>query len=174
MKRVWAIRRDEEAVSPVIATILMVAVTVVLVAVLYVMVLGFGGGGVQTPIATFDKAAVTNGKTITVLSISKSDLPWDEFTIQLSDGQNFSTWTPAKADMSSTGGHNYSTQTLGSLTVCCVMYDLLGNGYVNGGDYLTLFTYGGAPTFSGTTEYSATFIYEPSAERIGTAVTFLG
>ncbi|MBE0519321.1 MAG: type IV pilin, partial [Thermoplasmata archaeon] len=38
MKRIWAIRKDAEAVSPVIATILMVAITVVLAAVLYVMV----------------------------------------------------------------------------------------------------------------------------------------
>src|SRR5213596_3440371 len=42
------IRKDEAAVSPVIATILMVAITVVLAAVLYVMVSGLltptGGG----------------------------------------------------------------------------------------------------------------------------------
>src|SRR5438876_12075866 len=45
------IRKDEEAVSPVIATILMVAITVVLAAVLYVMVSGLlvgPGGGSQT------------------------------------------------------------------------------------------------------------------------------
>jgi len=39
MRTVW--RKDRNAVSPVIATILMVAVTVVLAAVLYVMVVGF-------------------------------------------------------------------------------------------------------------------------------------
>lgn len=44
MKRAWIIRRNEEAVSPVIATILMVAITVVLAAVLYVMVSGLIGG----------------------------------------------------------------------------------------------------------------------------------
>ena len=38
MKNVRLIRKDESAVSPVIATILMVAITVVLAAVLYVMV----------------------------------------------------------------------------------------------------------------------------------------
>lgn len=38
MKRVWT---DREGVSPVIATILMVAITVVLAGVLYVMVMGF-------------------------------------------------------------------------------------------------------------------------------------
>jgi flagellin-like protein len=38
----WLVlRKNEEGVSPVIATILMVAITVVLAAVLYVMVLGF-------------------------------------------------------------------------------------------------------------------------------------
>lgn len=40
MKKIWKIRKQEEAVSPVIATILMVAITVVLAAVLYVMVMG--------------------------------------------------------------------------------------------------------------------------------------
>ena len=39
------IRREEEGVSPVIATILMVAVTVVLAAVLYVMVMGMVSSG---------------------------------------------------------------------------------------------------------------------------------
>ena len=41
MKQIWKIRKDNEGVSPVIATILMVAITVVLAAVLYVMVIGF-------------------------------------------------------------------------------------------------------------------------------------
>jgi len=39
MKKIWK-TRTEEGVSPVIATILMVAITVVLAAVLYVMVIG--------------------------------------------------------------------------------------------------------------------------------------
>ena len=39
-KRTLVLKRDEEGVSPVIATILMVAITVVLAAVLYVMVSG--------------------------------------------------------------------------------------------------------------------------------------
>jgi flagellin-like protein len=47
------VRKDERAVSPVIATILMVAITVVLAAVLYVMVSGLigptGGGNPTWP-----------------------------------------------------------------------------------------------------------------------------
>ena len=42
MKKMWKMKKSKEAVSPVIATILMVAITVVLAAVLYVMVMGFG------------------------------------------------------------------------------------------------------------------------------------
>ncbi len=41
MKNVRPVRKDEHAVSPVIATILMVAITVVLAAVLYVMAAAF-------------------------------------------------------------------------------------------------------------------------------------
>jgi len=55
MKKSWIVRMDEKAVSPVIATILMVAITVVLAAVLYVMVTGLIGGGGSTiaPSVTF-------------------------------------------------------------------------------------------------------------------------
>ncbi len=49
MKSVRIIRKDEAAVSPVIATILMVAITVVLAAVLYVMVSGLITGPGTTP-----------------------------------------------------------------------------------------------------------------------------
>jgi flagellin-like protein len=67
MKKLWAIRKDHEAVSPVIATILMVAITVVLAAVLYVMVSGLLGGGSTTrPYITF--GAVTPGGSGTNLT----------------------------------------------------------------------------------------------------------
>ncbi|MFQ5552152.1 MAG: archaellin/type IV pilin N-terminal domain-containing protein [Thermoplasmata archaeon] len=49
MRTIGAIRRDRKAVSPVIATILMVAITVVLAAVLYVMVSGLVSGPGSTP-----------------------------------------------------------------------------------------------------------------------------
>jgi len=61
MKKIWAMRKDFSAVSPVIATILMVAITVVLAAVLYVMVLGIGGGGGAAPPITLTSAASQDG-----------------------------------------------------------------------------------------------------------------
>ena len=51
MKKVW---RNEEGVSPVIAVILMVAITVVLAAVLYVMVSGMLGSTNTTPTVSMD------------------------------------------------------------------------------------------------------------------------
>jgi flagellin-like protein len=175
MKKIWRIRKDSEAVSPVIATILMVAITVVLAAVLYVMVLGFGGTSTQTPAATYQKNTITNGQKITIVSITKTDVPWDDVTIQLSDGTNIAQWTPTKAFQSSTVGHNYSTSTtLTGLTVCLWLTDVSGNGYVSGTDYFTVFTYGGATGFSSGTQYSAVLLYEPSGERCGQAITFTG
>ncbi len=53
------IRKDEAAVSPVIATILMVAITVVLAAVLYVMVSGLITGPGGTPQAMGGSANLT-------------------------------------------------------------------------------------------------------------------
>jgi flagellin-like protein len=175
MKKIWRIRKDSEAVSPVIATILMVAITVVLAAVLYVMVLGFGGTSTQTPAATYQKNTIANGQKITIVSITKTDVPWDDVKIQVSDGTNIAQWSPTKAFQSSTVGHNYSTQTtLTGLTVCVWITDVSGNGYVSGTDYFTVFTYGGATGFSSGTQYSAVLLYEPSGERCGQAITFTG
>ena len=47
--KAWKLRKNEEAVSPVIAVILMVAITVVLAAVLYTWALSFIRSDKQTP-----------------------------------------------------------------------------------------------------------------------------
>jgi len=177
MKKYWAIRKDAEAVSPVIATILMVAITVVLAAVLYVMVLGFGGTSTTTPAATYSKAPITNGEQINIVSITKTDVAWDQIKVQLSDGTNFAEWDIATADLD--GGSaltaNYSTDTgLTGLTVCLLVTDVGGNGFVSGSDYFKVYTYGGATSFASGTTYSAVLIYTETGEKIGTGVTFNG
>ena len=176
MKKIWRIRKDSEAVSPVIATILMVAITVVLAAVLYVMVLGFGGTTSHTPVATYSKNTIANGQKITIVSITKTDVPWDDVKIQVSDGTNIAEWNTTKAAViaAGTAAVNLTTQSLGSLTVCVVLTDVSGNGYVSGTDFFTAFTYGGATGFASGTQYSAVLLYEPSGERIGQAITFTG
>src|SRR5256712_8000002 len=66
------IRKDEAAVSPVIATILMVAITVVLAAVLYVMVSGLISGPGGTPQSMGISASVSPDGTNWVLLVSST------------------------------------------------------------------------------------------------------
>src|SRR5437667_12067608 len=71
------IRKDEAAVSPVIATILMVAITVVLAAVLYVMVSGLiSPVGGNKPLVTFSAVDQSAGNaTIGVAGASQRVSP---------------------------------------------------------------------------------------------------
>ncbi len=65
MKKKMFIRKDEEGVSPVIATILMVAITVVLAAVLYIMVITMTGPGRVPPTGTWGKTEVKSSTEAT-------------------------------------------------------------------------------------------------------------
>src|SRR5947209_18991978 len=71
------IKNDEAAVSPVIATILMVAITVVLAAVLYVMVSGLiSPVGGNKPLVTFSSVTQSSGNaTIGVAGASQAVSP---------------------------------------------------------------------------------------------------
>jgi archaeal type IV pilus assembly protein PilA len=74
MKLKW----KDEAVSPVIATILMVAITVVLAAVLYVMVIGMGGGGgtiTQAPVGNWQDMSPTTSTSAKMVFGSFSPSP---------------------------------------------------------------------------------------------------
>ncbi len=82
MKKIWKIRKNSEAVSPVIATILMVAITVVLAAVLYVMVMGFntGSGGNATGALDANKVSATQYR-VSLLSITQNNVRNDSVTL---------------------------------------------------------------------------------------------
>jgi len=166
MKKIWRIRKDSEAVSPVIATILMVAITVVLAAVLYVMVLGFGGTSTQTPTSSLTKSTVTGGNKFTFAPMSK-DTPWTDVSILLSDGSNTATWTPLTTDLDNgtTAKWNSAAKLVGTLSVYLNITDLAGNGYVNQGDYLTA-TLGNGQAFSSSTTYVITIMHDPSAAEV--------
>jgi flagellin-like protein len=167
MKKIWAIRKDAEAVSPVIATILMVAITVVLAAVLYVMVLGFGTGGTQTPTSSITKSSVVSGDKFTFAPMSK-DTAWSDTSIILTDGAATQTWKVLATGWSTgttTKTWAGGAQTVGSLSVYLNITDLAGNGFVNQGDYYTLVVAGGLG-FSGTASYTTTIMHNPSAAAI--------
>lgn len=73
----FAKRRKDSAVSPVIATILMVAITVVLAAVLYVMVSGFThnpGSSQSVGMTSVQNTTTAGGYVISVSSTSTSNI----------------------------------------------------------------------------------------------------
>ena len=142
-------------------------------AILYVMVLGFGSADGNTPVAALARNTITNGVEFTIAAITKTDVPWDDVKIQVSDGTNSAQWSPTKAFQSTTVGHNYSASAaLTGLTVCLWIYDVSGNGFVSGTDYFTLTTSGG-PTFSSATTYTVTIVYAPTGSSM-TSASFTG
>src|SRR5256712_3452856 len=104
MKNVRLIREDESAVSPVIGTILMVAITVVLAAVLYVMVTGLvTSPGGNKPTLTLTPGQWTgNNLTIQITSVSSSTIKYTDLTFQVQ--------SPAKG-ICFTGKANSGNQT---------------------------------------------------------------
>jgi archaeal type IV pilus assembly protein PilA len=71
--------KADEAVSPVIGVILMVAITVVLAAVVFVLVSDLGDQGDNAPGISFQKS--TNDKTLTVVKVSNGPVNWEDLTI---------------------------------------------------------------------------------------------
>ncbi len=171
MKKTWAVRKDSEAVSPVIATILMVAITVVLAAVLYVMVLGFGTDTSSTPSTTLSDEPITNGVKITFGAVNQ-DIGWDQISFLLEDGTNSAGWANLTVEMLNGGlGDTQVMQDvlLGTLTVSFSVTDLSGNGKADQGDYIKLT----ASAFAGATTYTLTAIYESTDGNMGDC-TFSG
>jgi len=176
MKKIWAVRKDSEAVSPVIATILMVAITVVLAAVLYVMVLGFGADTTTTPTSSFSKTSTTdsygNPAWAFRFGTLTDEVNWNDVTILLTDGTNSVSWTPTNDNLDDGAGDIYAftNGTLGTLTITAKLMDQSGNGKVDGGDILTL---GCSTTWSATTDYSLRALYETTDEPMA-EITFSG
>jgi flagellin-like protein len=155
MKKIWKIRKDSEAVSPVIATILMVAITVVLAAVLYVMVMGFGPGGASAPQGSFTSVQKMSATVERVsIGVLTPDTKPTAIKIVVQERANSSTYTFA-SDTSGTmalvvGG----TPATG---ITSIVYTNLGGGtIVSSGSYLT-FTMTAAGT--GATTYIVSMIW---------------
>ena len=92
--------KNRSAVSPVIATILMVAITVVLAAVLYVMVMGFGDNPANNATGALDTAKYVDAKTykVDVVSISSSEVMIKDCKVNLLLGGNCLLYTSDAAD----------------------------------------------------------------------------
>ncbi|MDO9537908.1 MAG: type IV pilin [Thermoplasmata archaeon] len=87
MKKIWKTRKSEEGVSPVIATILMVAITVVLAAVLYVMVINIDTNNeLRTPLGLNQQSKNTTAVTLLVSSAPNNALVTGSTVSLLIDG----------------------------------------------------------------------------------------
>ena len=135
MRKSWTIRKDAKAVSPVIATILMVAITVVLAAVLYVMVTGFLNPGASTKPNVFINTptalapASGFGFTFGVSSVSEQK-PIANYKVNFFVGSTGST----SGAITMTASMSFTV----SGTVYTVAFtDAAGEGSLTGGDSFT-------------------------------------
>lgn len=161
MKRIWKMRRDSEAVSPVIATILMVAITVVLAAVLYVMVMGFGGPTTQTPTGSFTSATKINAnQTKVTFGVITPETTPANIKIIIED--------PTGA----TATYSWSESAIGweigspiSKIYKELNYtDLANNGVINSGDFFKIDLNSGGSSPPGV--YRVTMLYVPTGSVI--------
>ena len=127
MRKNW---KDRKGVSPVIATILMVAITVVLAAVLYVMVMGFGGDSGSIPTGEFKAAEkMSDGSyRLQVLSISDAKSMTD-MKFALNGG------TVNEVKIVTDSGYMLGGE---STTPSIIFTDLNGDDKVSTGDYFTI------------------------------------
>lgn len=169
MKKSWAIRKNSEAVSPVIGTILMVSITIILVAVLFVMVVGLGGNNNTPFVMVLDRNTVPSGYKV-LLTDTTSEVKWGDVIVQLSEGTDIDSWSNlTTADLVSpvtpAVWHYGASKSLGDLNVFLNITDIGGNGKINRGDSITFSTFT-SPTFSTSLTYTLTLVYEPTGGAI--------
>jgi len=153
MKKMWKL--NNKAVSPVIATILMVAITVVLAAVLYVMVMGFGGdGGNETPTGSFTETENVNATAQKVtFGVLTPDTQIGDLKIVITLG--------TASDTYAWSGTAFASTTTNVATITGVAFtDLAADDKISSGDYLTLTK----ASASGT--YTVTMLYVDSGDSI--------
>ena len=134
MKRRMFIRRDEEGVSPVIATILMVAITVVLAAVLYIMVMVMVPSDKVEPKGTWGPAKTVDSTSVKVDFglITPEQRPTDLIiNLLLND--------TIEGKYSFSSNEDGALAFAGGTDICDIEYsDLSDNGKVNVGDAIKM------------------------------------
>ena len=160
MKLKW----KEEAVSPVIATILMVAITVVLAAVLYLMVVGIAGNGgtlTTAPVGSWQSmTAETNRSARMVFGNIQPELDVNDAKIIIEDenGNMFNISWPSSVDSA-----NF-TLACDDPNISAFYFDYNPTvGQVGSGDYIVL--YG----LEVHTYYYVEIFYYPSDSIVGMA-----
>jgi|TARA_B110000196_G_scaffold316274_1_gene327347 flagellin-like protein len=146
--------KNEQAVSPVIATILMVAITVVLAGVLYVWANSLASEGTDTSASTLNtytsedaNAEATAGADtlIRMQMTGKDDLAWSFVKVTLSVGDNIYTCSVTgtdQCDITQSAGDNenawepgeYIFLSEGTAEICSTQGCDVGISVLNGGN----------------------------------------
>ena len=142
--------KKEKGVSPVIATILMVAITVVLASAVYLMVSGYLTGTPKGPVPmSFTYTVNPNNDVITVANGNISITTATPMTITITyQGKTYSV-----VNTTLNKGENYLTGPLGTGVLNVTLYAIYPNAF-GAGDTITLFVPNGStsiPVPSGTT-----------------------
>jgi flagellin-like protein len=158
MKRKSFIRKDEEAVSPVIATILMVAITVVLAAVLYIMVIGLAPSGTNVPTGVWGQKTPVSSTAYNVDfgKVSGEPRPMDLQIILVRNVTNQGTYTFATNDDGDLNFVPGSGTDEGDIRYS----DLANNQKVNTGDSLAL------TALAPQSDYQIKMIWGPTGDQI--------
>ncbi|MGC9308753.1 MAG: archaellin/type IV pilin N-terminal domain-containing protein [Thermoplasmatota archaeon] len=131
IKNLW---EDKTGVSPIIAVILMVAITVVLAATIYVWVSGFGGGEGESISMSISQTEIigTSGTNATfrVNSVSQGTT-WDDIQWQTTTHDTF-------ADFGVDSQVNGATGAATSLISAGDTFTISGATNINQGDTLTI------------------------------------
>ena len=128
MKKTW-IRKDDKGVSPVIATILMVAITVVLAAVLYLMVSNFTqtDAGGDAPTITLGSVGISGGNATIEIAGASAAKDLDQFKIIVLETTGAGVDSTIEMDPVSAG-------TSSNITVI----DVNGDGKLGSGDKMKI------------------------------------
>jgi flagellin-like protein len=169
MKKMWKLRKDKSAVSPVIATILMVEITVVLAAVLYVMVMGFGGGNQSTITGSFTTSANQGTTEKLQFGVLTPDTAPNGINMRVeisgaATGSCVMTYA-AGAWATAVSPGTLASVGLDGATKGLVYTDLAADNKISNGDYVTLLPTKGALA-SGAYTYTITMINPSSGAAI--------
>ncbi len=162
MKKMWKMRKDKSAVSPVIATILMVAITVVLAAVLYVMVMGFGGSTNSTPTGSFTSVSGTSTAKQVNIGVITPATKWSDCKVSILPNVGGGVVTVSGA-MSASGTAVSMTFPGSPAPYTATGTNLASNGNINSGDYLTI-----TSGLTAGASYTITLIHVPTGGSIAT------
>ena len=151
--------KKEKGVSPVIATILMVAITVVLASAVYLMVSGYIGSSPSKPVAM--SFTVTSTSTSSVFQVVAGNISVTASTPLIITVTNSSgTWTISLSTLSGVSNKALTPPSGSSTKVYVTITSVTGNTYLSAGDTITLSSgTSGAnfPLYPGTT---VTFTYQ--------------